>query len=660
MARDYGREEIVEAAHQAAIDRLRQELAKREGTTENTVNMSDEEVADAAVAGGLFSRDELEELYIRKHPEVDPANEDRPSGLDTQPAAEMSNYELLVGRIDHELAIAEGLDPDSPVDLATQANYVMAAGYAHEREMAENLVARRFDVEDPSKLSDERLVELVEEERLKTILNATKSGHDLETIVAQKRGETINHLVEEYGFDRADLDGLSLGELNDRWAEAQEQAAWRAEAEAEVAHRTDVINPSTLTDAELRALLDEEAKNQQAEADAQSDTSGGADSAAAGAVVPGDDHDPEAGTQQDTRDPGYDYGNDLYEDRDRSGDSTDLDDDATLTGYVGYGDVVYLDNGAYYEPRSDGTWVTPWGVKVEDPVLIDELNAIWDRDVGGGATVERPSMDDQSEVPSDVESSEAEDGQSSEDDSGSDDDDEEDDEGTADDAAAAEGEDEQGEDDESGDSESSAGTPHPDGDVPIDPADQARFDESPFGEAQRQAQIDAIEDRSGTAGAPEDDPSGLDDPDFLDTPVGEAMMADVIDGMAMKADGGDTDPLDIDAEESNGEVVELKLQGGGVVDPVDDDTGTTGPRLPTVPDDPTGGTPGGPGVPGGDRLGNEGDPDDPTDPEGAMLTTGVAEAEMAGRAELAGDIDGARFGVEDVVVEPAAEIEALD
>ena len=37
----------------------------------------------------------------------------------------------------------------------------------------------------------------------------------------------------------------------------------------------------------------------------------------------------------------------------------------------------------------------------------------------------------------------------------------------------------------------------------------------------------------------------------------------------MRRDGGDRDPADLDAQESNGPVIELEINGGGLSDPVD-------------------------------------------------------------------------------------------
>ncbi|MEM9748391.1 MAG: hypothetical protein AAF945_16985, partial [Actinomycetota bacterium] len=232
-------------------------------------------------------------------------------------------------------------------------------------------------------------------------------------------------------------------------------------------------------------------------------------------------------------------------------------------------------------------------------------------------------------------------------DDGSDDDDDDDggdagDGDATDTAADTSSEDEQGTDDDSADTTSDAGTPHPDGDTPEDPEARARFEETGVGREQRQDQIDAIEAKGGRYGSPDDSPSDAERGSFFETGPGAAVAEDLREGVEDNSGDGVTDPHDLDAVESGGPVIELKIAGNGLVAPAEE-----APIIGFGEGAPVVDSPGIAGPVGGTRSFDDPDaPDDPDSPDDlGVVTSGDVVAETADSgahgdvSDFRGDVD---------------------
>ncbi len=543
-------EESVRELDEKAIKELREALKKAPGVGQVDVDeLSDDEVVHAAADAGFINPDELRDKYEERNPEVHREGDERPKGLDTPTSDEVSVKDLFLDNVQENEASTSGVDT-AGTDLATKGAHIRASHDHDVRERVEPLVDHRQDVDDVTELTDEELKDRLEEEGQKILLGQQGNPNDLETVVDHLRASHIGRLTTQHGYAREDLADLSLDELIA--LEASETADADASGSSIGSEATDAARSSTdAAQSATDALGD-------AVDDASVDTGGDASAPDAAA------------------------------DADRDQPPTDpIDDGSTTASSAGetVPIVLTIQGPSDFHRSADGRWFDEEGNEVTTPDLIASLEAQLDEYVA--ADGDQPNQDgtvdsvtttgkshEDAKAEQESESGSTQDNESDNDSSDDDDDDDDDDDGSGDDDTAAteavDEEEEEGETTESEGGNTAEGTPNPLGDDPVDPEDQARFDDSTFGDQERQDQVDAIDARSGQAGAPDDDPSDLDTESFLDSEVGAETAETIADGIEQRRDGGDTDPADLDVVESNGEVDELKVSGGGLTDPTDD------------------------------------------------------------------------------------------
>ncbi len=593
--REFGSREGLEGIHKASTDDLVRKLEKHAAETGEETDFDPEDpasVVDAAIESGIVDGESLRNDYVARHPEIDPDNPNRPAGLDTRPVEEVSNLELYNESTDTALAEDRGLDPDSPVDVATQMEWKLAKKHFEDRQMAERIVADRGDVEDPADLSDAELGKLVTDEALKKHMGEGDSPHPSDVVAGYKKASAIARLVKDHGYEREDLDPLDPGDVIRK-------------AQEEDARAGKMRSPASPTSPPVEDRGEPPRSRSAGEgptARPPGNLAGG------GSRSPG----PGGGAGADTGPSGGEPPT--------GGDSPEAAPAAGTPGSPGGGGetvriVATVQDGDQDVHRAeDGRWFDSDGNVISDPATtaaledsyqdaertaaemgghiggtIDSLEtsgrtheqATEEQGGGGVAGGESSAEQDQTGDSGSGEEDESGDSGSGEEDSGEGDNegdgdgDEGDSTGEADDGT---GEDEEGEADGDVAGDSEEGTPAPDGDVAVDPADQARFDDSSFGAGQRQDQMDAIDARGGAAGSPDDRPDGSDDQGPGGTSAAGAEQRDPAAEIEHVVGGGYSDPLDLEAEESHGAVVETKIGGGGVVDPSDDESDPGGPH----------------------------------------------------------------------------------
>ena len=685
-------ENLRKADHEELVEQLNA-FAEAEGSGENYDSSSPSEVVDAAIDAGLIDLQQMQADYVERHPEIDPDNPNPPKGLDTRPLDEVSNLELYSESFDDQLADEIGADSEAAADVVTQVEWALNTQYAEEKQFAKDTIEDRTDVDDVDGLSDDEIRKKFADEVEKIELGLEESPLPLETIAAHKKGTAIANLVEKGWDreDLDDLppgDVVALDRLNypppqNPTAEAAGEAdsiadlvprGEAAPADSKPADGADGTEPTGTTNngsAGGPTAVGESPASGVSIAGGDSPTgagvgerTGGGTGEASGSAAGGSGNTPSQtggassasnGTVPDsasTAGGGSSSANDAAS-TSGSGSSSTQDSQPQDSGDSGETvNIVFTIqdmNDVNYHRSDDGRWFDGAGNQVTDPQELARLDTTYNNSNLEYSRIAVPGEEVPSGPPEgtvdtldttgkthEEATAEEEQGSASNESDGdsSDEDDEDDDEGdgtgeAAESEAETGDEEQEGQNDEKSESETEAGTPTPDGAVAIDPADQARFDDSPFGAEQQQDQIDAIDAQSGVAGGPNDDPSGIDEEAFFGSPAGAEAAETRTDGIERKVDGGDTDPADIDAEESGGgPIIDLKVEGGGLTDPVEDE----GSPAPSdfgegAKGDPTGGIP---IVPGGtaltgktDGFGEPDGPDDPTDPEGSLITANL-------------------------------------
>ncbi len=570
---DFGADKYFESAEHARMEALRTSVKSHGYPVED---LSDDEVVTTAINEGILDRGAMVDSYHAAHPEVDPSNENPPKGLDTPTAEEAGPAALF-----HDYAtrsVAEAYELDRNGDIVNQVEHIRAAGHHEVRDLATTVTG----IDDPG-VGDAELRDEVNNEAVRQYAGVPDSPLDGETIALHvnasseaQANEIRQELINGYGYSEEQLAGRSLQELVNiqSWEERNESASDVDATSQPVAPLLSELVVAT-TGATEQAADDAPATEQEAAPESPevaTETTRSAPPPAADAT-----QEAAAGAQPAQTDTSESIETEI----------TITAGDGQLMVMAPYLDLFSTGDGANYAYQ-DGVWVDEYGeiwyVAGTDgmPVLVttEEGAALLaehesSQGNGDGQSAEGGPSSESSQSTDDDGQSTDDDGQSTDDDGQSTDDDDDDDgQSTEDETTDAPAEGEEDDESESTSAGGDAGTPRPEGDEPVDPADRERWDDSPFGEAERKAQVDAVDAAQGSAGAPDDDPSDADVIDFLTSKAGAEQLDAFGQGVEQRHDGGDRDPLDIDDVEENGDVIDIKLMGGGAIDPSED-----GPQL---------------------------------------------------------------------------------
>ena len=560
---DFVRPDASSEIKEASWEELRAAVKAKGHRVED---MDQSTVVDTAIQEGLLDHARLQGSWDAAHPgPVDPANP--PKGLPVEDL-DPSSAELFEDMVIRDAAEAEGLDRNS--DVETKADHLLATRYSADREVAEAV----------------------------TGLGSTSGDSELRDEVANVGARTLAGRPDS-PLDRATLELHASGET-----QHQEDAA-REELIRE--HGYEEWQVASRSGEELQNLLDWHANHPDS-----STTDGSSANGAAGEADVG-------GTASDAGTSHVGVGNQTTSDRGSSaGISTSEGSSGASSGAQGTETVTWVfSTGGEHYLGDNGKWYNASHQEVTNPQEIAELEQLhegflaaggFDEPIGSFESQGTESSDTSSTATDGADhaaadangdgtdsetSDDDDDGGSGDDDDGDDGDDGSGDSTSEDDGASGDASEASDEESESTAATSDEGMPGPDGHVPVDPVDQARFDASPFGRAQRQSEIDQIEGRIGRAGSPDDGPSDAQEADFLLTEAGAGQLEDLSDGVENNRNGGDADPIDLDVQETGGPVDEVAATGGGLIGPSEDapTVGARGGPIEGVPEAIGGATP---------------------------------------------------------------------